>query len=383
MVHMRQESSSVNSSVVRLLVCFVTISLFISTSAAESRKAVSSKDVISAVEKESPKIEEVGMKLWKFSELSLFEVKSSEYLKEVLKKNGFKITSEGTAGVPTAFIAEFGSGKPVLGIMLEYDKDLMQDKEITGTLRVYGGASEETEGAKVYMAPAGLFDGVDAMLHWHPLNVAVVANVRTTAQSQMYIEFMGRTAHAGMEPWNGRSALDGVEIFLHSVNMMREHVRPTARIHYIIKEGGVAPNMVPEKASVMLTYRDESRPLVEDGVAWLKEMAEGAALATQTEALAVDYYGMYDLLPNTPMAERMQHHLEKVGLPQYTEKEIAFAKSLQKEVGVKPTGMTNKIMPLPNEPTVGGSTDVGDVSWITPTMGLLMPAAPEGIGVHT
>lgn len=428
MITMKQKTSFVLHLAARLLVCFVTISLFImyfSTSVAESKTVVPSKEVTNAVEKVSPTIEEVGMKLWELSELSLLEVKSSEYLKDLLKKNGFKITSEGTAGVPTAFIAEFGSDKPVLGIMLEYDalpglgneavprkesrkdgvtaghgcghnligagalgaalatKHLMQDKKIIGTLRVYGGASEETEGAKVYMARAGLFDGVDAMLHWHPLNVAVVANVRTAAQSQMYVEFKGRTAHAGLNPWHGRSALDAVEIFLHSVNMMREHVRPTARIHYIIKEGGVAPNVVPEKASVMLTYRDESRPFVEDGVAWLKEMAEGAALATQTKALAVDYYGMYDLLPNTPMAERMQHHLEKVGLPQYTEKEIAFAESLQKEVGVKPTGMTNKIMPLPNEPTVGGSTDVGDVSWLTPTMGLLMPAAPEGIGVHT
>jgi aminobenzoyl-glutamate utilization protein B len=221
------------------------------------------------------------------------------------------------------------------------------------------------------------------MLHWHPLNAAAVMNIRTAAQSQMYIEFIGSTAHAGFNPWDGRSALDAVEIFLVSVNMMREHVRPTARIHYIIKNGGVAPNVVPEKASVMLTYRDESRAFVEEGVAWLKEMAKGAALATQTKALAVDYYGMYDLLPNTPLAKRMQDHLEMVGLPQYTEEEIAFAKDLQKAAGVEPTGMTDKIRPLPNEPTVGGSTDVGDISWQTPTMGVLMPAEPEGIGVHT
>ena len=428
MVHIRQESLSVNHLVARLFVCFLTISLFLipsSTLAAESKTIVSSEEVVNAVEKVSPKIEEVGMKLWELSEVSLLEVESSKYLKDELKENGFKITSEGTSGVPTAFVAEFGSGKPVLGIMLEYDalpelgneavphkeprkdgvtaghgcghnligagalgaalaiKDLMEDKKIAGTLRVYGGAAEETEGAKVYMARDGFFGDVDAMLHWHPLNAASVMNIRTAAQSQMYIEFIGRTAHAGFTPWHGRSALDAVEIFLVSVNMMREHVRPTARIHYIIKNGGVAPNVVPEKASVILTYRDESRAFVEEGVAWLKEMANGAALATQTKALAVDYYGMYDLLPNTPLAKRMQEHLELVGLPQYTEQEIAFAKSLQKAAGVEPTGMTDKIRPLPDEPTVGGSTDVGDVSWQTPTMGVLMPAAPEGIGVHT
>jgi len=200
----------------------------------------------------------------------------------------------------------------------------------------------------------------------------------------MYIEFIGKTAHAGMTPWEGRSALDAVEIFLHSVNMMREHVQPTARIHYIIKNGGVAPNVVPEKASVVLTYRNANRALVEDGVVWLKDMAKGAALATQTEALAVDYFGMYDLLPNTPLAERMQQHLDEVGLPKYTKEEIAFAKTLQKNAGIEPTGMTKEIKPLAtDEPILGGSSDVADVSWLTPTMGMLMPSSPEGIGVHT
>ena len=404
-----------------LVMCIFILPAF----GAETGTVVPPEDVLNTVEKVSPKIEEVAMRLWKLSELSLLEVESSTYLKDELNKAGFKMTSEGTSGVPTAFIAEFGSGKPVLGIMLEYDalpelgneavphkesrkdgvtaghgcghnligagalgaalaiQDLMKDKEIAGTLRVYGGAAEETEGAKVYMARDGLFGDVDAMLHWHPLNVASVMNVRTSAQSQMYIEFTGKTAHAGFNPWAGRSALDAVEVFLNGVNLMREHVRPTARIHYIIKNGGVAPNVVPEKASVILTYRDESRSFVEDGVAWLKEIANGAAMATQTKALAVDYYGMYDLLPNTPMAKRMQDHLERVGLPQYTDDEIAFAKSLQEAAGVEPSGMTSQIQPLSGEPAVGGSTDVGDVSWLTPTMGVLMPAEPEGIGVHT
>jgi aminobenzoyl-glutamate utilization protein B len=273
-------------------------------------------------------------------------------------------------------------GAGALGAVLAL-KNLMKEKKISGTLRAYGGAAEETEGAKVYMARDGLFDDVDAMLHWHPLNVAGVMNIRTAAQSQMYIEFSGKAAHAGLNPWKGRSALDAVEIFLHSVNMMREHVRPTARVHYIIKNGGEAPNIVPDKASVLLTYRDENREYVEKSVVWLKSMAEGAALATQTKALAVDYYGMYDLLPNTPLAERMQQHLEEMGLPQYTEQEIDFATKLQKEAGLEATGMAKNILPLPNEPTLGGCTDVGDVSWKTPTMGLIMPAAPNGIGVHT
>ncbi len=259
----------------------------------------------------------------------------------------------------------------------------MENQGISGTLRVYGGASEETEGAKVYMARAGLFNDLDACLHTHPLDVASVINIRTTAQSQMYIEFTGRSAHAGQSPWLGRSALDAVELFLHAVNNMREHVRPTARVHYIIKDGGVAPNIVPDKASVKLTFREESRAAVEAGVAWIKDMAEGAALMTQTKAFAIDYYGMYDLLPNTPLAERMQEHYEAVGVPKFTQEEQEFAKALQKEVGVEPTGMAKVVAPLPNAPTTGGSTDVGDISWLTPTMGVLIPSIPEGISVHT
>jgi aminobenzoyl-glutamate utilization protein B len=387
--------------------------------------SVQDKEVLEAVDKVAPTVEEIAKKLWDLSEVGLVEVKSSVYLKDLLKNNGFTITSEGTAGVPTAFIAEYGTGEPKIGIMLEYDalpglgnepvpqkqprkdgvtaghgcghnlvgagamgaalalKDLMEEKGIPGTLRVYGAAAEESEGAKVFMAREGLFDNLDAVLHWHPMEFSRVGNVRMAAAQHMYIEFNGKTAHAGMTPWRGRSALDAVEIFLHSVNMMREHVEPTARIHYIIREGGKATNVVPDHAVVMLTYRDLDRERVNKGVAWIKDMAKGASLATQTEALAVDYFGTHDLLPNTPLANLMHEHLVNVGLPKYTKKEQAFATKLQEAAGLKPTGMTAQIEPVPNEPTVGGFTDVGDVSYITPTMGVSIPGVPPGIGLHT
>ena len=406
--------------------CFLLIGLALSSLLATSAMAdLSSDQVLNAVEKITPATEQAAQQLWDLSEVSLLEKESSAYLKDVLKKNGFKITSEGTGNVPTAFIAEYGSGEPKLGIMLEYDalpglgnepvtkkqprkdgitaghgcghnligagalgaalalKDLMKEKGIKGTLRVYGGAAEETEGAKVYMAREGVFNDLDAMLHTHPLDVAMVANVATSAQSQMHIEFTGKTAHAGQSPWLGRSALDAVELFLHAVNNMREHVKPTARIHYVITNGGVAPNIVPDKASVKLIFREASRADVEAGVVWIKELAEGAALMTQTKALAVDFYGMYGLLPNTPMAERVQKHYEMVGVPNFSQEEQDFAKAIQKEVGVAQTGMTTKVLPLPNEPKLGGSTDVGDVSWIVPTMGVIIPSIPQGISVHT
>jgi aminobenzoyl-glutamate utilization protein B len=233
------------------------------------------------------------------------------------------------------------------------------------------------------MAREGLFDDLDGMLHWHPLDVAHVAKVRMAAASHLYVEFKGKTAHAGMYPWKGRSALDGVEILLHSVNLMREHVEPTARIHYVVKDGGKAPNVVPDRAVVMLTYRDLDRERVNKGVAWIKDMVKGAGLATQTEGLAIDYFGLHDLLPNTPLADRMQKHFKTVGLPEYSSEEQAFAAELQAAAGLKPSGMATEIGPIPNEPTRGGFTDVGDVSYLTPTMGVAVPSIPQGIPLHT
>ena len=383
-------------------------------------------DVFAAVEKVRPIIENVALTVWDHSELSLVEFESSSYLMDVLQENGFNITSKGTSNVPTAFIAEFGSGKPIIGIMTEYDalpelgtqatpnrtpredgvtsghgcghnligaggvgaaialKNLKEQNGVKGTIRVYGAAAEEAEGAKVYMARDGHFNDVDAMLHWHPNNAAGLWYSRSAAVSMLYVEFNGTTAHAGLEPWKGRSALDAVEQFCHGVNLMREHVEPTARLQYIITNGGTAANVVPDFASIKLFCRDIDRAHVNESIKWLKDIAKGAALATQTEYLAVNYFGMHDLLPNTTMAKRMQLHLESAGIPEYTDSEITFAKEIQKSAGVKSTGMTHSIMPLPAQiPTMGGSTDVGDASWITPTMGTFMPTMPENIGVHT
>ena len=384
-----------------------------------------SKEVLKVVENHKGIVENVAQTLWDKSEISLHEKESTAFLQDILVKNGFQITEKGSAGVPTAFIAEFGSGEPKLGIMLEYDalpglgnkavprkearddgitaghgcghnligagamgaalalKDLMTANKTTGTLRVYGGAAEETEGAKVYMARAGKFDDLDAMLHWHPSPQTVVANVVSTAQQQIYIEFSGKTAHAGNAPWLGRSALDAAELFLNGVNYMREHVKPTARIHYVIRNGGEAPNIVPDKASVQLIFRDAKRDDVEAGVAWIEDIAKGAALMTQTKSFVVPYYGMYSLLPNTPLAERMHGYLESVGVPEFTAEELKFTKDLQTAAGVEATGLANAVTPLPDGQTVGGSTDVGDISWIVPTMGLSVSSMPLGIGLHT
>ena len=165
---------------------------------------------------------------------------------------------------------------------------------------------------------------------------------------------------------------------------MREHVEPTARIHYVVESGGEAPNVVPDYARVRLYVRDIDRAHVEASTAWIKQIVEGAALATQTRGQALVYSGLYDLLPNQPLAERMQTHLERIGVPAYTAAEVAFAEEIQQNFGVEPGGMASSAGPLmPDTVTFGFSTDVGDVSWNTPTMGCGMPTMPLGVSIHT
>lgn len=379
-----------------------------------------------AVEQATPAIERIAHDIWQIAELSLHEVKSAQLLLAILQEQGFTITSRGTSGIPTAFIAEYGNGTPILGLLAEYDalpglgnepvpyrqprndqvssghgcghnllgagcigaaialKHLMAEYKISGTIRLYGCAAEETEGAKIYMAREGLFHDLDAALHWHPGPFARVTNFRSTAVDQMKIEFFGKSAHAAGGPWLGRSAVHAAELFAHGVNLMREHVEPTARLHYIYENGGMAPNVVPDYARLCLYVRDSNRTNVMATTAWVKQIAEGAALATQTTAKVQVYTGLYDLLPNSPLAACMQAHLERIGLPTYSEEEQAFAREIQQNFGVEPKGMTSDIQPLADENTLmGASTDVGDVSWNIPTMGCGMPTMPLGVTVHT
>jgi len=233
------------------------------------------------------------------------------------------------------------------------------------------------------MAREKLFNDLDCVLHCHPIDQAVVGNLRTAANNGLRVEFKGTTAHAGVSPWLGRSAVDAAEIFTHSVNMMREHLEPTARVHYVFEQAGVAPNVVPDYSKVWIVIRDKNRKNVNKTTEWVKQAAEGAALATQTKAESMIYFGVHDLLPNTPLAENMQTHLEKIGAPQWSAEEQQFAKDLQKSFNVDQKGMATKVAPLQKEPTLGGGTDVGDVSWNVPTMGITMPSIPVGLGLHT
>jgi aminobenzoyl-glutamate utilization protein B len=380
-----------------------------------------------AVDAIGPVIDRICAEVWDLAEIAFEEEESSRVHLRELAAAGFAIHGTGASGIPTAFLAEWsqGQGGPKVGFLPEYDalpglgnaatprqepradgktsghgcghnmlgaaltgaaiaaKRLMESSGVPGTLRVYGCAAEETEGAKVYMARDGHFDDLDACLHWHPAPIAGVLNVRMAAVNMLTIEFRGRTAHAANEPWQGRSALHAMELAVHGLNVMREHLEPTARTHYIVESGGLSPNVVPDYARLRLMVRDVDRARVVATTEWVRQIAAGAAMATQTEATVNQFFGLHDLLPNTPLAERTQAHLEAVGVPAWSAEEQAFARACQREMGLEEKGMATGVLPLMPEPAVGGSSDVAEASWLTPTMGIAMPTMPLGVSLHS
>jgi len=383
--------------------------------------------VETAIAAATPAIERICAEVWEHAELSLEEVASAQVHIRELEAAGFTITSRGTSGQETAFIAdwELGSDCPRIGFLPEYDalpglgnasvarqepapngktsghgcghnllgagctgaaialKVILEQEGIPGLVRVYGCAAEETTGAKVFMARDGLFDDLDACLAWHSAPIAATGLVRTAAVNNVSVEFFGRTAHAGTDPWNGRSALDALELFCHGLNLMREHVKPTVRIHYVVESGGETPNVVPDYTRLRMFIRDENREGVESTTQWARELAQGAAMGTQTRAEFTVAFGLYDLLPNTPLVERLFTHLHAVGVPAWSEEEQAFARECQRNFGAAEIGMAPQPLPLLPDRAEGGSTDVGDVSWNTPTVAFVYPSFPLGIGLHT
>ena len=386
-------------------------------SSAEAAKAVDAiRDVILRISHE----------VWATPELSLHEVQSHQVHIRELEAAGFAITSRGTSGLPTAFIAEWtqGTGGPIIGYLPEYDalpglgnaaeprqtpgptgaevghgcghnmlgagctggaialKRMMQAAGTAGTVRAYGCAAEEVEGAKVYMARDNLFADLDAALAWHPAPLAGAGLVRLAGLDKIQVRFHGRTAHAGNSPWEGRSALKAAEMFGIGVQMMREHLPPTARLHYIYQAAGVAPNVIPDFAQVWIVARDMDRPAVRAMTDWLRQVADGAALATQTRAEFELFFGTHDLLPNEPLARLLHRHILAVPL-EWTDEEQAFARGCQREMQVAEAGMTSRPLPFLDDVSASGSTDVGDVSYQVPCGLFAWPTFPLGIGLHT
>jgi len=367
-----------------------------------------------------------ALQIWDFAEVGYKETKSSALHVQNLKAAGFTVET-GVADIPTAFVASYGSGSPVIGILAEFDalpglsqeanptkksidgknaghgcghhlfgtasvsagiaiKKLIEEKKLTGTIKVFGCPAEEGGSGKVYMVRAGLFNNVDAVIHWHPDDVNGVTTTSALANKSAKFRFYGISAHASAAPEQGRSALDAVEAMDNMVNMMREHIPQETRIHYIITNGGKAPNVVPDYAEVYYYVRHPKRGDVVDIFDRVVKAAEGAALGTGTKFQYEIIGGTHDLLINKTLNEVMQSNLEKVGGITYTKEEIAFAEKLQPTFFTKapPIESANTIKPLSYQSEGNqGSTDVGDVSYAKPTVGLRVATWVPGTPAHS
>lgn len=389
--------------------------------------AISQKEdlILKNIDDNSGSYADAAMQIWNFAELGYQEYKSSALLQKTLKEAGFTITT-GVAGMPTAFIAEYGKGKPVIGILGEYDAlpglsqyatteqkaikvgepghacghhlfgvgsaaaaiavaEWLHKTKSHGTIRFYGTPAEEGGGGKTYMVKAGLFEDVDAVLHWHPSSGNSADAASSLANKSAKFRFYGVASHASGAPWFGRSALDGVEAMNYMANMMREHISPEARIHYVITEGGDAPNVVPAFAEVFYYCRHPDMKVVNKNFEWLVKAAEGAAMGTQTRMDYEVIHGLYNVQPNETLSKIMNKNLNLVGGYQYNAEERAFAEKIM-ETLVAPSNLENTNMVLPykvEETGSGGSTDVGDVSWVVPTAGMRASTWVPGTSGHS
>ena len=368
---------------------------------------------------------EVALKIWSHAEMGYQEFKSSNLLAYELEKEGFKIT-KGVAGIPTAFIAEYGLSGPVIGILGEFDalpglaqstspfkeiinnetgaghacghhlfgaasawaavaiKEWLDENDVKGIVRFYGTPAEEGGSGKVYMVREGLFDDVDIVLHWHPDDINSANSRTSNSNKSAKFTFNGISSHAAGAPEQGRSALDGVESMNMMVNMLREHIPQESRIHYVITKGGLAPNVVPDVAEVYYYVRHPEMNMVEELFQRVVKTAEGAAIGTDTKMSYEVMHGNYSLLPNDVVQKLMHKNLSTFGGISYSDKELEYAKDIYKTF-LKPTleiGSQKYVTEFSNSHSYG-STDVGDVSWVVPTAGLRTATWVPGTAAHS
>ncbi|MDA0196808.1 MAG: amidohydrolase [Bacteroidetes bacterium] len=384
------------------------------------------KDAIMAsLDAQEMKYAEIAMRIWNWAEVGYQEVQSSALLIATLEKEGFAI-DKGVAGIPTAFIAEYGTGKPVIAILAEYDalpgvsqkaipekepvveagaghacghhllgtastaagieiKKWLASSKKSGTVRIYGTPAEEGGSGKVYMVKAGLFDDVDVALHWHPSNENAANPGYSLANKSAKFRFYGIASHASASPERGRSALDGVEAMNNMVNMLREHIPQDTRIHYVITHGGDAPNVVPAFAEVFYYVRNPAVDNVKVIFERVVKCAEGAALGTDTRMDYEVIHGLYNLLPNEALSKLMHANLTRVGGVVYDSENITFARKIQTTYdGDFKLEQAAFIVPYSiNVPKTAGSTDVGDISWIVPVAGIGTATWVPGTSAHT
>ncbi len=387
------------------------------------------KLAIEEVDKRRVFTQQMVDQIFSFGELGFQEIETSKYLTTVLEKNGFQV-ERGVAGIPTAWVASYGSGKPVIAFMTDIDgipkasqkpgvayhdplvegapghgeghnsgqavnitaaivlKELMAKHHISGTLRIYPGVAEELVAVKAFYIRAGLFKDVDLVLGCH-VDSELATNYGQPANnsglvSVMY-SFHGVAAHAAAKPWEGKSALDAVELMDMSWNMKREHLRTEQRSHYVITNGGDQPNVVPSEATVWYYFREIDYPHIKQLHDLATTMANAAASMTGTTVTQRVVGSAWPTHFNRVIAEVQQKNIDAVGMPEWSDNDQLLAKALQKDIGAKVEGLNHKVKPLegPKEPKGGGSDDIGDISWNVPTVYLRYPANIPNLPGHS
>jgi len=386
--------------------------------------ASNDSDLDHTINKHQSQFENIAMQIWDLAEVGYQEYKSSKLLQDALEDHGFKIQNN-VANIPTAFIAEYGSGKPVIAILGEFDalpgvaqsaspfkqsykdnqaghacghhlfgsgsawssvviKEWLIANKIKGTIRFYGTPAEEGGSGKVYMARAGLFNDVDIALHWHPGSESHARPRTSNSNKSARFTFTGISAHAASAPDQGRSALDGVESMNMMVNLMREHIPQESRIHYVITKGGLAPNVIPDEAEVYYYVRHPKRTMVENLFKRVVKAAKGAAMGTETEVSYEVMHGNYPLMPNDTLQRIMHEKLSDRGGITYSSVENDFANEIYKTFLNPSAQIGDQENILPYKTTHGyGSTDVGDISWLVPTGGARIASWVPGTSAHS
>jgi aminobenzoyl-glutamate utilization protein B len=388
------------------------------------------QEMIRHLDQLRPELIAINQDIWTYAELGLQEHRSAARLVGALKKAGFRVR-EGVSDMPTAFVAEYGSGKPVIGILAEYDalpelaqqitperkpifgqtgghgcghcalgtaavgaalavKEVYDRHNLKGTIRLYGTPAEETLIGKVYMTLDGQFHDLDACLHWHPGSKNGVQYQSSKALISAKFTFTGLAAHAGGSPDRGRSALDAVELMNVGANYLREHIKESSRMHYVITNGGGQPNVVPATAQVWYFIRANTHEDTEAQFDWVRDIAEGAAKMTRTQVAVQIDTDCHEIIPNLPLSRVLARNFRRVGPPRFDEADLAFARQLQgplrEQFGLKETKpLHDTIDDLPDKPLApeGGSTDVGDVSWHVPTSGIRTVCFAAGSPGHS
>ena len=383
------------------------------------------KDLLNSIEEKTLELTSLSDKIWEAAEVAFREDKSAEYLIEYAEANGLKI-ERGLAGMPTAFTASYGKGKPVIGIIGEFDalpglsqtiapyrdeliqggaghgcghnlfgtaslgaaiaiKELIEKGSIEGTVKFFGTPAEEKFFGKLWMIREGVFDDVDICMDWHPAD-KTEANVQPSlALVDFMVEFTGQSAHASMDPWNARAANDALELYTSGINAYREHVKPSVRMHYHIQDAGQVVNVVPDYSRIWVRVRDITKEGLQPVYDHVKKMAGGAAIMANVEHKVSLISGIHDLLPNRTGGAALQKNLEALGDIQYTQEEIDFALEMQRNNGKPEIGIDGKIRSLREtlKSPGGGSTDVGDVSYNVPVVSLNATTAPKGVPWHS